>query len=56
MPETWKDFDVFQKAIQEAGFPVSLSMDLVGASDLRQLVHAHHQDVLYDKKMGQIER
>jgi len=57
VPETWKDFDVVQKAIKDAKVvPVSISMDLAGGVQLYGSWSTRIiQDVMYDKKMGMIK-
>jgi len=57
IPETWKEFEAVEKAIKDAKVaPISISMDLAGGVQLwgswsTRII----QDVLYDKKMGQIK-
>jgi ABC-type glycerol-3-phosphate transport system substrate-binding protein len=57
VPETWKDFDVVQKAIKDDGvIPVATSMDMAGGVQLYGSWSTRIiQDVMYDKKMGFIK-
>ncbi len=57
VPETWKEFEVVEKAIKDSGVtPISISFDLSGGTQLwgswsTRII----QDVMYDKKMGMIK-